>query len=278
MSTEAIRTYYGQFDEWSRLEEPSGQLEMLRCLTIINAHLPDSATILDLGAGPGRYAIEFARQGHRVTLVDLCKKHIETARAKLDKRGLLAQIDGLFERDACNLECFEDDQFDAVVAFGPFYHLTDDQERRSAAAEVARVLRPGGKAFVQFLPPMSGLTRLLQRACDTPAAITAETLECAGDKFVYHNPSNHGFQEAGYLEPETLAALFEDAGLTTLDLMSVHGFAAGREEALFEIQGRDPDLYDTFRTLLERTSRNPDVISLGKLALWIGVQGENIAP
>jgi ubiquinone/menaquinone biosynthesis C-methylase UbiE len=46
--------------------------------------------------------------------------------------------------DARGLEQGDGSQ-DAVVLFGPLYHLTSAEDRRQALAEARRVLRPGGR-------------------------------------------------------------------------------------------------------------------------------------
>jgi ubiquinone/menaquinone biosynthesis C-methylase UbiE len=270
MSTEAIHNYYTNYDEWSRLETPSGRLELIRCLGVLEHHLAPNSTILDLGGGPGRYSVELASRGHRLTLVDLVEEHLYIARDKLDERDLVGQMDHIFEGTACDLFFLDDNSFDAVVAFGPFYHLIDDKDRRQAASEIARVLRPRGKAFVQFLPPMSGFIRLLKRAAEDPPAVSPEALQRAVDESIYQNPTDRGYQEGYYSEPDKMDELFADAGLTPVDMLSVMSIATDHEEELFEIRRRDPNLYEHFLALLEKTSRRPDVISFGKLALWIG--------
>lgn len=270
MSNEAIRNYYRDCDEWGRLDTPAGQLEFFRCMSVLDDHLPDSARLLDIGGGPGRYAIELARRGHRVSLVDLCSHHIEIARGRLADRDLLRHVEVLSQGDACELDSFDEDTFDAVVAFGPFYHITDDDRRRRAASELVRVMRPEAVAFVQFIPPMSGLVRLLQRATELPRALTAESLEQAREELQYENPSDVGFQQAAYVTTDQLESLFGQFGCETVDMMSVFGLAAGREDMLCDIQARDPELYEAFSAVIEDTARRPEVIELGQLALWVG--------
>ena len=56
---------------------------------------------------------------------------------------------------------FEDESSDAVLLFGPLYHLTDRAERLKALAEARRVLRPGGVlmayAISRYASTMYGL-------------------------------------------------------------------------------------------------------------------------
>ena len=66
-----IKSYYSRFGEWERLETPEGALEFRRACTVLDAHLAPQSRVLDLGGGPGRYAIRLAARGHRVVLADL---------------------------------------------------------------------------------------------------------------------------------------------------------------------------------------------------------------
>src|SRR5204863_7793335 len=167
--------YYSGFDEWGRLESPAGALEFSRTMQILHAHLASSSRILDLGGGPGRYAIELAKRGHRVVLADLSPELLEQARARIaslpDVRG---RIDSVDEVSAEDLGRYADESFEAVAAFGPFYHLVSERERASAAREIARVLKVGGLTFVAFVPRITGIVGLIGRAAERLVAVAAD--------------------------------------------------------------------------------------------------------
>jgi len=58
-----------------------------------------------------------------------------------------------------------------VTAFGPFYHLVLEDERRQVAAEMRRVLAPHGKTLIAFIPRLSGAIGLIDRASTAPAQV-----------------------------------------------------------------------------------------------------------
>ncbi|MEW6524259.1 MAG: methyltransferase domain-containing protein [Bacillota bacterium] len=63
---------------------------------------------------------------------------------------------------AANLSQFEGGSFDAVLVMGPLYHLTRVEDRQSALAEAARVLKPGGKmccSFITVFAPIRDLAK-----------------------------------------------------------------------------------------------------------------------
>jgi SAM-dependent methyltransferase len=99
--------------------------------------------LLEVGCGIGVDSIQLARCGFDVTAVDLTESAIEVARESARRRGV--SID--FRVGNAEGLDFADESFDAVYSFGVLHH-TPDIER--AVAEVHRVLRPGGKAYVML--------------------------------------------------------------------------------------------------------------------------------
>ncbi len=52
-------------------------------MDLISRYLPSgNLSVLDVGGATGVYSFQLADQGHRVTLLDVVPKHIETARKK----------------------------------------------------------------------------------------------------------------------------------------------------------------------------------------------------
>ena len=145
MSRDAVRNYYEQFGEreWARLDRPEdGALEFAINSRTIAAYLPDEARILDIGGGPGRYALWLAERGHRVSLADISPGLLTIAREQAAARPAGQLVEEIVEADACDLSRWPDASFDAVLALGPFYHLPEEDARERAAAELARVLKP----------------------------------------------------------------------------------------------------------------------------------------
>ena len=106
----------------------------------------------------GTYTAPLARRGYRVQLVDPVRLHVEQARqaAAGDPAAAFTAVVG----DARELSEPGQSQ-DAVLLFGPLYHLTDAAQRRQALAEARRVLRPGGRllamAVCRFASLLDGL-------------------------------------------------------------------------------------------------------------------------
>ena len=122
MSSEAVRAYYASFSEreWARLENPDdGAVEFAITCHTLATYLPPDARVLDIGGGPGRYAIWLAQRGHRVVLADLSPELLSIARAKIERTGVDTMVEDIVEADACDLSLWADESFDAVLSLGP---------------------------------------------------------------------------------------------------------------------------------------------------------------
>ena len=105
--------------------------------------------LLDLGCGFGRHSYEALKRGAEVVACDLAHPEVEQVRdlarllmaeGEVDESVMAAPVQG----DALGLP-FDDDTFDRVIASEVLEHIGDDG---SAFAELARVLRPGGRLAV----------------------------------------------------------------------------------------------------------------------------------
>jgi SAM-dependent methyltransferase len=103
------------------------------------------ASVLEVGCGPGRIWRELARSWPTdlsVTLTDLSPGMVEEGLQAVRSLGHWKRVAGQVA-DVCALP-FADASFDVVLAMHMLYHAPD---RNLAAAEIARVLRPGGIAI-----------------------------------------------------------------------------------------------------------------------------------
>lgn len=117
-----------------------GGLELSR-RSIDSLDLQAGAKVLELASGCGTTAIELAHAGHNVTAVDQSPANLDRGREAAKKLGV--ELD-FIEADAASLP-FDDESFDGVLVECAVSTFVD---KASVAAEVARVLRPGGRLAV----------------------------------------------------------------------------------------------------------------------------------
>jgi SAM-dependent methyltransferase len=260
-----IRTYYASFDEWGRLDAPEGARELAHALEILADKLAPGARILDLGGGPGRYAIELAKRGHRVVLADLSPELLEVARRRVAESDV-SGVESFDVVSAMDLGRYADGSFDAVIAFGPFYHLVAEHERRRAAAEIRRVLVSHGQAFVAFIPRLSGLIGLIDRAANRPAQVSDAVLRTAADTGVFSNLAGSGFQEGYYPVPGEIEQLFVASGFRCDDMLSLKSIANDRAHQVARLE---PTARAEVERLARALCRRPEIIATCGHALLV---------
>ena len=141
---------YGE-KEWERLEKNlHRRVEYEVTMHILRRHLPPEGHILDAGCGPGRYAIDLARSGYRVHLVDISEEQLRMAEERIVEAGLRGNIAALSCMDVCDLSDIPDASFDAVLCLGGALSYVRDGRHR-AISELIRVARPGSPLIVSVM-------------------------------------------------------------------------------------------------------------------------------
>ena len=143
---EALKNYYESHDEHARFESQHGAVEFLTTVHYIEKYLKPGMTILEIGAGTGRYSHYFAQKGYTVEAVELMECNIETLMKNTQEGEMITVSQG----DAVDLSRFSSDAFDVTLLLGPMYHLYTDEDKHAALSEAVRVTRPGGMIFVAY--------------------------------------------------------------------------------------------------------------------------------
>jgi SAM-dependent methyltransferase len=253
---DAFEVHYGHGLERDRLSTWA-RLEYVRTLELLDRFLPaPPARVLDVGGGPGAYAIALTERGYDVALVDAVELHVEQARA--------AGVGDATVGDARALAS-GDESADAVLLLGPLYHLTEAGDRARALSEVRRVLRPGGvvaaAAISRFASAIDGIGRGMLDDAEFAAMVDRDL-----DTGVHVNPDPAGrpewFTTAYFHEPDELRAELTAAGFDDVDVLAVEGIASAVPRA-------DPH-DERLLALLRRLEREPALLGATAHLLAVG--------
>jgi SAM-dependent methyltransferase len=111
------------------------------------APTPEGARVLDLCCGPGRFVLEFARRGYRVTGVDRTAAYIEEARGRAAAEQL--EIEFVVE----DMRRFRrEGEFDlALNLFTSFGYFDDPADDLLVARNLCACLKPGGRLVMDLV-------------------------------------------------------------------------------------------------------------------------------
>lgn len=156
----SIESHYATGYEDLRLKTGFGKLELERVRELMARFLPaPPGVVLDIGGGSGVHALRIAAIGYDVRLLDIVPLHIELARRASAAQPATPLAEAVVG-DARSLP-WPDGIADAVLFFGPLYHLTAREDRLRALGEARRVLKPGGvllaAAISRFASALDGV-------------------------------------------------------------------------------------------------------------------------
>ena len=109
------------------------------------AAIASGEDVLDVGCGTGTLAVAAARAAPGVTVTGLDADASILTRAR--RRAAASGLEIRFDEGRSTALPYADASFDVVLSTLFFHHLPDDGKRQTAA-EIVRVLRPGGRLVV----------------------------------------------------------------------------------------------------------------------------------
>jgi ubiquinone/menaquinone biosynthesis C-methylase UbiE len=218
-----IENYYGLGLEDARLRTGNGQLELERVRELMARFLPPApAVVFDVGGGTGVHAFCLAGRGYKVHLLDIVPLHIEEARRVSEARPE-ARLAEAVVGDARSLP-WPDGAADAVLFFGPLYHLTRREDRLAALREARRVLRPGGVLMAagisRFASALDGVREGYLRDAAFAAIVEGDLTDGQ-----HRNPTGRPeyFMETFFHHPDELRQEIEEAGFQGVRVLGIEG-------------------------------------------------------
>ncbi|MBI3943779.1 MAG: class I SAM-dependent methyltransferase [Chloroflexi bacterium] len=227
----------------------------------LEQYLPDTGFILDAGSGPGRYAIDLAQRGYRVTMLDLVREMLELGQCKITETGVGKSIT-LTEGNLIALP-YADSIFDAVVSLGtPLSHITDSLARSQAITEIARVVKSGGKVLVTGLQRLASFRGavywLSEDQLDQTMTVEYRTRGIFDGSQVWYT-----------FAPNELEELIRGAGLHILDRVGCEGLANNLPMNHLEKIETDPRHWEMWKAILLETCNEPSILGISNHLLIV---------
>ncbi len=147
---QAVRDYFDHYGtrEWERLERTlQGRIRYAIHRRFLDGYVPDGSLVLDVGCGPGRFALDLARRGACLTLADISQEQLDQARQQFEIAGLLDRVQAFLCLDMVDMHALEDESYEVVICYGAALSYTCDRYE-TALQELACVIRPGGRLLI----------------------------------------------------------------------------------------------------------------------------------
>ncbi|KAE9362551.1 S-adenosyl-L-methionine-dependent methyltransferase [Stipitochalara longipes BDJ] len=269
--TEIISKWYNNNAQTEESRLVDGRLEFLITLQSILISLPKDKPlrIADIGGGTGRYAVELAKRGHKVTLIDISKSELEIASQHAKTNNVT--LEAIICADASQLQNaqpkLQEASFDAILLLGPLYHLLEPQERIATLSGSAKLLKPDGIIAASFLTKFGHLRGV---ARTDPGRLAREW--AFYEKYLEHGKYDRRQNIfSHHSHPEEIRQLFEaqkGLGLKLERLVACESFL-GSQLAIGLNELGDDEYQVWLRVLLEY-SKDPCALGASEHILAIG--------
>ena len=263
----SVRAYYNKNVglEWSRLAaSPYRRLEFETTMRFVKKYLPKYGLILDAGGGPGRYAVELARKGYNLVLLDVSSANLSFAREQAGRTRLSMHFKQYVKGTIEDLSMFPDGTFDAVLCLGgPLGHLVDEGARNRAAGELVRVCKGEGLVFVSVIGRLAAAVTHLAILSDHIALPMFKKYALTGDYL-----GGYGFTAHHAYLVDELERDFQRDDVEVLEVVGLEGIGSGHEKQVNALS-KDARLWKAWMRIHHETCTDRSVVGMSEHILIV---------
>lgn len=267
-SVSIVKKYYDDNPvmEWERLSGFSYEFEITK--HYLQKHMKGKR-VLDIGGGPGRYAIYLAEQGYDVTLVDLSEGNIALAKEKATEHNVAIRA---YACNALDLSALPLESYDTILLMGPMYHLLEADAREKCVLEVSKYLAPDGVLFASFIQLSAGLLYCLSD--DVESIVMNEEmapgyLECIAENRTW---CGHAFTDAAFVSPFDIEPFFDRMGYEKIVVFAQEGITGAARP---ETKDAPEHIRDLYLKQSLRMCENPYYFALSDHLMYVGKKVRN---
>lgn len=246
--------------EWDRLK--IHPFEFRITTNMMNRYIKPGDRILDIGGGPGRYSIYYAKKGCDVTLVDLSSGNVAFALEKSKEMNInINAISG----DAREVDKLVDGSFDHIFIMGPMYHLLDENDRRKVLNTAISLLNNNGIIYISFIFMFAGMIYGMKFE---PQMLLMESQQVFLDS-VLKDESYGGdaFTKAFFISKKDLLSFIDKFPLKKMHLFGQESILAPCET---NILNQPNDVIDKWLEVAEKLCEREDLLSYSEHVMYIG--------
>ena len=260
-TTRTIRDFYDAAveGEWNRI---AGRPEFLLTCRMLDRYIKPGDKVLDIGGGPGRYALYLADRGCDVTLLDLSPENVKFAEGRAAEQGLsIKTIAG----DAREADQLAHENYNHVLLMGPMYHLLEKGECVKAMHAALHALKQGGLIYVSFISLIAGIIYYMK---NMPEAIAlpgeAAYQKCFLEKKTY---AGDAFTKATFMEQSEILPFMAQFPLQKLHFFGQEGFLSPCEKS---IMSQPQEIIELWLDLCEKTWDREEYLSWSEHLMYVG--------
>jgi len=263
---EVVKQYYNENaqKEWDRLD--NHPFEFTFTTYMMDKYIKPSDKILDIGGGPGRYSIYYAKKGCDVTLIDLSDGNITLAEQMKEKNGVSICT---YVKNCLELNDLDLDNFDHVFLMGPLYHLTNEDDRKKAVKLALERLKVGGIFYCSFILDFAGIIYDLKNGPgylieDLGNQSTRILIDSIVSGTNYNGPS---FTSACFFNQKQIEPFMSNFNLEKMHIFGQEGILALNEKQVLSYPKDELELWiETAKRFLNL----PEFLVFSEHAMYVG--------
>jgi len=256
-----VREHYdaNALGEWERI---AGRPEFLLTCRMLDRYINARDRLLDIGGGPGRYALRYAEKGCDVMLFDLSPVNISFAQERATEQGLSIKT---MTGDAREADKLVSGHFEHILLMGPMYHLLDEADRIAAVKSALNLLKPGGIIYISFINLIAGMIYAMK---DAPEMLSLEHehdfLKCFVTQQSY---AGDAFTKAFFIEQSEILPFMAQFPLEKLHLFGQESITSPCES---NIMSQPQEIIDLWLDLCEKVCEREELLSWSEHLMYIG--------
>ena len=220
------------------------------------------ANIIDIGGGPGRYAIELTKKGYTVDLIDISQELLDLAKKESERQGI--KINTIIYDCATQLSKVENEQYDMALVLGPMYHLLKEAERTECIKRALKKVKSSGYIFVSFMNLYSAL-RFSARRMPNDLKENKEVYDQLLEEGIFKHPSI--FMNFYAMHPKYIRGYMEQFGLKSISIISCEGLLGGMDDSINQV---DQSVYEEWEKVNKKYCEDEYLLASSDHLLYIG--------